>query len=703
MDQKAYASHLAARLAGQEVATLAAPGASVEVDWKQSTIKGCSVMTCGQAKGWGFSIDQTSLKQMLDLCAAASPGVKVRFKHPADLSADTLGTDVGYLTNCRIDGAQLRGDVVLGSWSSALPGLGDVRTYLMKKCADDPSGIGLSAVIAYTTEPQMDAQGNLMANLARIHQLQSVDFVANPAANPNGLLSADAAPSPAAHTQIPTPTPVQEHNMPDQTPNVTNTPAAPAASTPAPAAAALATPAAELDIVALEEKRVASLKSLAKAVGVPDDVAALSIAEDDDLKSARVRFLAYLKEHRKPITGVNHVEVGPDKKIASLRAALPDAMCIKGGVSVKDAHELAPKYASMSVVDMYRHYLVALGASADEVSFISKTQMVDLMGTRNAMSRFGLAALAQGTSSFSSVVLDAFNKSARIEYQLMPKTWPVWARKTTAPDFKNINRVQISDVASLVSRAQGGEIKYFNVKDSKETYALVEYVNGIRITRQAMINDDLGLFMRMTRAQVGAAAQLEEDVVYAVLTGGLTTTMADTGAIFNATATTTAGGHANLDSATAKVGAPSVTTLGYGRLAMRKQTGPNGQYLNIIPKFLIVPAALESVAWQYTSPNFTPTASTAINPFAAGGATPLTVVVQPRLDAEATYGGYAWFLAADNSQIDTVEIAFLEGEPEPVLKQEADFDTDDMKFAVRHSCAAKAIDFRGLYRNNGTT
>jgi hypothetical protein len=36
-----------------------------------------------------------------------------------------------------------------------------------------------------------------------------------------------------------------------------------------------------------------------------------------------------------------------------------------------------------------------------------------------------------------------------------------------------------------------------------------------------------------------------------------------------------------------------------------------------------------------------------------------------------------------------------------VLKQEIDFDTDDMKFAVRHTVAAKAIDYRGLYKNAG--
>ena len=53
------------------------------------------------------------------------------------------------------------------------------------------------------------------------------------------------------------------------------------------------------------------------------------------------------------------------------------------------------------------------------------------------------------------------------------------------------------------------------------------------------------------------------------------------------------------------------------------------------------------------------------------------------------------------NEIDTVEVCFLQGEEEPVLTQETDFDTDDMKFKVRHAVRAFPLDFRGLYKNVG--
>ncbi|MGB5835397.1 MAG: Mu-like prophage major head subunit gpT family protein [Thiohalocapsa sp.] len=39
-----------------------------------------------------------------------------------------------------------------------------------------------------------------------------------------------------------------------------------------------------------------------------------------------------------------------------------------------------------------------------------------------------------------------------------------------------------------------------------------------------------------------------------------------------------------------------VAGLGAARAAIRKQKGPNGGYLNPVPRFLLVPAALETAA-----------------------------------------------------------------------------------------------------------
>ena len=92
---------------------------------------------------------------------------------------------------------------------------------------------------------------------------------------------------------------------------------------------------------------------------------------------------------------------------------------------------------------------------------------------------------------------------------------------------------------------------------------------------------------------------------------------------------------------------------------MRKQTAPKGTILNLIPKFLIIPAALEGIAVQITNPiNLAATASSADVPAFVRAMVP---IVEPRLDAVASVGDTNWYTAADPSSIDTIEYCYLEG------------------------------------------
>ena len=212
-------------------------------------------------------------------------------------------------------------------------------------------------------------------------------------------------------------------------------------------------------------------------------------------------------------------------------------------------------------------------------------------------------------------------------------------------------------------------------------------------TRQALINDDLRGFDRLVGAFGNSAARLENRTVYAILTANAA--LADAGALFNATAVTTAGGHANLTSSGTAI---SVTSLGVGRTMMRLQKGLQSEELNLTPAFLIVPATQENLAYQYTSANYVPATAATINEFRAGGRTALEPVVEAILDASSTT---AWYLAANSGAVDTVEYCFLDGAEGPVIESEVGFEVDGISYKCREDFAAKAIDFRGLYKNVG--
>jgi hypothetical protein len=183
--------------------------------------------------------------------------------------------------------------------------------------------------------------------------------------------------------------------------------------------------------------------------------------------------------------------------------------------------------------------------------------------------------------------------------------------------------------------------------------------------------------------------------VYGVLTANAA--LSDTGALFNVTAVTTAGGHANFATGTGSV--LGTGSLKSGRAAMRVQKGLAAEELNVAPAYLIVPAALEQDAYQLTSNLYTPTKPSDVNEFRIGGRTALAPVVEAVLDATSTT---AWYIAADSTQIDTIEYCFLDGSDGLYLENQIGFDVDGMRIKARLDFAAAAIDFRGLYSGKGS-
>lgn len=175
---------------------------AVSVDAKNGVIKNVSLMTIGQAQGWGFDIDATTLDQLVALVQKNPEGVKSRFKHPEIKTVrnanneltqhvgDDTGTMVGRIKNARIEGNCARGDVHLGTYATMVPGLGNVRDYLLSFADEDPQGIGMSAMFGFHVDPITDQFGNVISRPARLEDLDGIDFVGKPAANPNGLLSA---------------------------------------------------------------------------------------------------------------------------------------------------------------------------------------------------------------------------------------------------------------------------------------------------------------------------------------------------------------------------------------------------------------------------------------------------------------------------------------------------------------------------------
>lgn len=475
---------------------------------------------------------------------------------------------------------------------------------------------------------------------------------------------------------------------------------------------------AELD---RDKKRIAVLGQLGKELRVSEAVIGDAIAADDDYKQARKRFLAHLQKTAKPESNMSNgtVSVGEDRQFAMLAVAMPQALVLgaipdarfyatddrrrlvrdgSGKAKVVETHEMAQKLRGLSAAGMFQRHLIALGAPMQEVYEMSRVQLWDLMNKNRLRHRFPrVAELAQSTSDFDNVLLDAMNVSMMRAFVESPRTWDLWAARATTPDFRTIYRTQLSAFPPLVERKEGGKIDYATLSDSKETAAVKEYIGGIRFTRKAFVNDTNDAFGTVPAKEGAAATRLEEDVAYAMITANAA--MADGGALFNSTAASDGGsGHANLVTGSSNIGSVTVTTMSATEKLMLLQKDPKCVAdLGLEPAFWLGPTSLKTVAEQFFGSTVDPAKNNSTNNPYAGR---LKVVSSSRLNTNSTT---KWHLMADYRRgiIETFAMYFLTDEPEPTLKQQTDFETDDILFAVRHCVVGLPLDWRSVVQNPG--
>ena len=309
------------------------------------------------------------------------------------------------------------------------------------------------------------------------------------------------------------------------------------------------------------------------------------------------------------------------------------------------------------------------------------------------------------TGSFANLMLDSANKTLLSAYDEALVTYPMWTRQApSVSDFKNVNRIRFGELSDPEVVPENHEYPEKQTSDARESYAVEKYGELFSISLEAIVNDDLNAISRIPGMQGAAMRRKINKVVYAVLTDNAA--LSDAVTLFHASSH-----NANLDTTTLTVAA-AVAAMNVGWNVMATQSGLNSDtILNIQPRFLIVPAALSATALTFTGSIADPTTTVASNEdalrpgFTSGvgniygpnGPRQIVTVVDGVLDTSSTS---QWFLAADPSQVDTVEVTFLQGEESPVLSREEGFTTDTMKYKIRQSFAAAAIDFRGLYQGN---
>lgn len=374
---------------------------------------------------------------------------------------------------------------------------------------------------------------------------------------------------------------------------------------------------------------------------------------------------AKLEEKRKtPPVNSNNSVGDPIASGDAFRSAIEQAI-LSRGKRPSEVSEDARQFRGMGIEAVSRFFLEQNGVRTvgmrKEDIFVSAC-------------RFG----AQGTSDFGTALKNAANKSMVEGYAAAEQTFWGFTKRATLKDFKPASLAGLAALSPFLLVAENGEFKRLTAADFGDTMQLSTYGGIFALTRQAIINDDLGIFADVPGEMGRLGAEHESDTIYAILTG--TPVMYDGTVLFHSS-------HGNLAAAGSAI---TVESLGAGRAAMANQTSEGGRKISgNFPKYLIVGPAQQTAAEQLVAAIVAVDAGK-VNPFAGR----LEVIVDPRI------AGNQWFLSAD-MRLSGMVAGYLEGQEEVFLDTRQGFDVDGTEWKGRLDYVGKAINWRGLYKNPG--
>ena len=273
-----------------------------------------------------------------------------------------------------------------------------------------------------------------------------------------------------------------------------------------------------------------------------------------------------------------------------------------------------------------------------------------------------LLAAAFATHSISNILAATYGKYLLAGFEAVESTWEAISTIRPLSDFKAATGVQLGGGFVYEEVGNDGKLKSADASDSARTIQAKTYGRMSSITRQDIINDDLGALTQVPR-RLGRGAALRFNSVF------WTAFQADNSTYYQGA---TGGSGNNL-----AIASLEAAYAAYGQL-----NDPDGNPLGVTPSILLVPKGLAITARKLNSSAsllvsaLGSTSGKVLEPQANVMQGLLDPVESSYLTTAATASQSTWWLVANPNDIAAMEVGFLNGQRQPTVEQaDADFDT----------------------------
>lgn len=306
----------------------------------------------------------------------------------------------------------------------------------------------------------------------------------------------------------------------------------------------------------------------------------------------------------------------------------------------------------------------------------------------------------KGTWSYveiSSILSNVAGKFLREGFMAVEDTWSRISTIRSVRDFKSITTVSLVGDLQFEKLGAAGEIKHGTLGEVTYSNKVDTYAKMLAITRQDIINDDLGALAAAPRRLGRGAATKLNDIFWTEWLGG------EAAGFWSATHTTVGDtGNSNLNSGAADATIAGLTAT---ELLFLNQVDPQGLPLGVMPKIVLVPNALKATMAALLHPQSqlitgSDVTKSNVNVFAG------------RFQLESSsylgnsgYTGYSpqeWYMMADPNELSTIEIAALNGKVEPTVETaDADFNTLGIQMRAFGDVGVNLQEFRASVLADG--
>lgn len=403
------------------------------------------------------------------------------------------------------------------------------------------------------------------------------------------------------------------------------------------------------DIAALTERNNSITKLFAKHTQLTELKAECLADVNLSIEEVKDKLLEALGATEQPVGGFEVIADAKDKA----KTGMEKALSARAGIISKD--DEANEFRGYTLTEMARKML----------QLNNQTPVGDKMVVIGQ-------AFTHSTSDFGNMLANVANKAMLKGFEEAPETFDQFTGVGDLPDFKENTRTDIGPAPSLRQVKEGGEFKHITFGDKGATAMLATYGELFGITRQAIINDDLGAFTRVPQKMGRAARRTVGDLVFAQLVA-----------------------NAHYSAANQKTSA-ALSSDNLDALRVLMATRKDGAVTTgVRPSFLLVPEALSGKAKQCVEAEFMVDAAAKDSQQPNIARNMAQVISDYRLDADDPA---RYYLLASAMMYDALDVLYLDGNPNPFLDQQQGWNIDGTTFKVRIDAAAKLWDNRSVAR-----